>query len=88
MALPRAARSATTRRWSIVHSLVSRSYIMDLRPGNSTVEYLLGEGFDVYMLDWGIPDERDADNTHRDVRGRVPRRARSRRCGARAAATR
>ena len=46
-----------------VHSLVSRSYIMDLRPGNSTVEFLLGEGFDVYMLDWGIPDERDADNT-------------------------
>jgi poly[(R)-3-hydroxyalkanoate] polymerase subunit PhaC len=46
-----------------VHSLVSRSYIMDLRPGNSTVEFLLGQGFDVYMLDWGIPDERDADNT-------------------------
>ncbi len=46
-----------------VHSLVSRSYIMDLRPGNSTVEFLLREGFDVYMLDWGIPDERDAENT-------------------------
>jgi polyhydroxyalkanoate synthase len=47
----------------LVHSLVSRSYIMDLRPGSSTVEYLLGEGFDVYMLDWGVPDERDAENT-------------------------
>jgi len=46
-----------------VHSLVSRSYIMDLRPGNSTVEFLLGQGFDVCMLDWGVPDERDADNT-------------------------
>jgi polyhydroxyalkanoate synthase len=46
-----------------VHSLVSRSYIMDLRPGNSTVEFLLERGFDVSMLDWGIPDERDADNT-------------------------
>jgi polyhydroxyalkanoate synthase len=46
-----------------VHSLVSRSYIMDLRPGSSTIEYLLGRGFDVYMLDWGVPDERDADNT-------------------------
>lgn len=46
-----------------VHSLVSRSYIMDLRPGNSTVEFLVEQGFDVYMLDWGIPDERDADNT-------------------------
>jgi poly[(R)-3-hydroxyalkanoate] polymerase subunit PhaC len=47
----------------IVHSLVSRSYILDLRPGSSSVEYLLDAGFDVLMLDWGIPDERDADNT-------------------------
>jgi polyhydroxyalkanoate synthase len=46
-----------------VHSLVSRSYILDLRPGSSTVEFFLGRGFDVFMLDWGIPDERDADNT-------------------------
>jgi polyhydroxyalkanoate synthase len=46
----------------IVHSLVSRSYILDLRPGNSLVEYLTGAGLDVFMLDWGIPDERDADN--------------------------
>ncbi len=47
----------------IVHSLVSRSYILDLRPGSSSVEYLLDAGFDVLMLDWGIPDERDADNS-------------------------
>jgi polyhydroxyalkanoate synthase len=47
----------------IVHSLVSRSYILDLRPGNSMVEYLVGQGLDVFMLDWGVPDELDADNT-------------------------
>jgi polyhydroxyalkanoate synthase len=46
----------------IVHSLVSRSYILDLRPGNSAVEYLVGAGFDVFMLDWGVPDELDANN--------------------------
>jgi polyhydroxyalkanoate synthase subunit PhaC len=46
----------------IVHSLVSRSYILDLRPGNSAVEYLVKEGFDVFMLDWGVPDELDANN--------------------------
>ena len=40
----------------IVHSLVSRSYILDLRPGNSLVEYLTAAGLDVYMLDWGVPD--------------------------------
>jgi polyhydroxyalkanoate synthase len=46
-----------------VHSLVSRSYILDLRPGSSSVEFFLGRGFDVFMIDWGVPDERDADNT-------------------------
>lgn len=46
----------------IVFSLVSRSYILDLTPGNSFVEHLLGAGFDVYMLDWGVPDERDSAN--------------------------
>ena len=46
----------------IVHSLVSRSYILDLRPGSSTVEYLTRAGLDVFMLDWGVPDELDADN--------------------------
>src|SRR6476620_5586041 len=46
----------------IVHSLVSRSYILDLRPGNSLVEYMTAAGLDVFMLDWGVPDELDADN--------------------------
>jgi polyhydroxyalkanoate synthase len=50
----------------IVFSLVSRSYILDLSPGNSFVERLLEAGFDVYLLDWGVPDERDAQNTLED----------------------
>ncbi len=50
----------------IVYSLISRSYIFDLEPGNSFVEALLAEGLDVYMLDWSTPDERDADNTLED----------------------
>ena len=45
-----------------VHSLVSKSYILDLRPGNSTVEFFLDQGLDVFLVDWGVPDERDADN--------------------------
>jgi poly[(R)-3-hydroxyalkanoate] polymerase subunit PhaC len=44
----------------LVHSLVSRSYILDLIPGNSFVEYLLNEGFDVYLTDWGVPTEVDS----------------------------
>jgi polyhydroxyalkanoate synthase len=46
----------------LVFSLISRSYILDLTPGNSFVEHLLRAGFDVYLLDWGEPDERDAQN--------------------------
>ena len=47
----------------IVHSLVSRSYVLDLYPGNSAVEFLLRDGLDVFLLDWGVPDEADAGNT-------------------------
>jgi polyhydroxyalkanoate synthase len=47
----------------IVHSLVSRSYILDLRPGSSAVEHFLADGLDVFLVDWGVPDELDADNS-------------------------
>ena len=36
------------------------------RTGNSFIEKLLKAGFDVYMLDWGVPDERDSENTFED----------------------
>lgn len=47
----------------IVHSLVSRSYVLDLYPGNSAVAFLLGAGLDVFLLDWGVADEAEAANT-------------------------
>lgn len=47
----------------VVWSIVSRSYILDLRPGYSFVEQLLSEGIDVYMIDWGAADAVDASNT-------------------------
>lgn len=50
----------------IVYSLFNKSYILDLRPGNSVIEQLVEAGFDVYMLDWGVPDERDAANRLED----------------------
>jgi polyhydroxyalkanoate synthase len=50
----------------LVYSLISRSYVLDLSPGNSFVEQLLAAGFDVYMVDWGVPDERDAQNRLED----------------------
>jgi polyhydroxyalkanoate synthase len=43
----------------LVYALINRPYILDLMPGNSFVEFLVGQGFDVYMLDWGIPGDED-----------------------------
>ena len=39
----------------IVTSLVNQPYILDLVPGQSMVEFLLKQGFDVYMIEWGRP---------------------------------
>jgi polyhydroxyalkanoate synthase len=47
----------------LVPSLINRSYIWDLRPGDSFVEGLLERGYDVFLIDWGVPDHRDAANT-------------------------
>jgi polyhydroxyalkanoate synthase subunit PhaC len=43
----------------LVMSLVSKPYILDLTPGQSLVEFLVKRGFDVYMIDWGIPRPED-----------------------------
>jgi len=42
-----------------VMSLISKPYILDLVPGQSFVEYLLKQGFDVFMVDWGVPRPED-----------------------------
>ena len=47
----------------IVHSLVSKSYVLDLYPGNSFIERFVAAGFDVFLLDWGIPEAEDSTNT-------------------------
>jgi len=39
----------------IVMSIVSKPYIFDLTPGQSFVEHLVRAGFDVYLVDWGVP---------------------------------
>src|SRR5918997_2673154 len=45
----------------IVYALINRPYVLDLIPGNSLIEYLVGEGFDVYLLDWGVPGDEDKE---------------------------
>lgn len=43
----------------LVMSLISKPYILDLTPGVSFVEFLLKQGFDVFMIDWGVPRPED-----------------------------
>jgi len=45
----------------LVFALINRPDIFDLRPGASLIEYLLDEGFDVFLVDWGSPAEEDAE---------------------------
>src|SRR5919199_3304819 len=43
----------------LVFAIMNKPYILDLRPGNSFVEYMVGRGYDVYLLDWGTPGPED-----------------------------
>jgi polyhydroxyalkanoate synthase subunit PhaC len=56
---------STNRRHAVpvllVFALINRPHIFDLRSGNSFVEHLLEEGFDVFLLDWGVPGDEDFD---------------------------
>jgi len=51
----------------LTYGFVLKPYILDLVPGNSLVEDLVGEGFDVYVLDFGISDARDAGLSLEDL---------------------
>jgi len=43
----------------LVFALMNRPYVLDLRPGNSFIEYMVKQGYDVYLLDWGAPGPED-----------------------------
>jgi polyhydroxyalkanoate synthase len=50
----------------LVFALINRSSILDLRPGNSFIEHMVRHGYDVYLLDWGIPGPEDRNMTFDD----------------------
>jgi polyhydroxyalkanoate synthase len=50
----------------LIYALINKPYILDLTPGNSLVEYLVDNGFDVYLLDWGTPGLEDSSNKLED----------------------
>jgi len=43
----------------LVFALMNRPYILDLRPGHSFVEFMVRQGYDLYLLDWGAPGPED-----------------------------
>jgi polyhydroxyalkanoate synthase len=43
----------------VCFALVNRPYILDLQPDRSVICQLLKRGFDVYLIDWGIPTAAD-----------------------------
>ena len=43
----------------IVYALANRPYMMDLQPQRSLVRGLMDMGLEVYLIDWGYPDEED-----------------------------
>jgi polyhydroxyalkanoate synthase subunit PhaC len=44
----------------IVPPTINKFYVMDLAPGRSLAEYLLGSGVQVFMISWRNPDARHA----------------------------
>ena len=56
---------------------ISRPYIFDLLPGGSFVEHMTTQGFDFYMLDWGVFGPEDDTLTVEECSTRIlPRMAR------------
>lgn len=73
-------RSSRTHRTPVlfVPNLgISRPYIFDLLPGGSFVEHMTREGFDFYLLDWGVFGPEDNGLTFEDCVVKIlPRMAR------------
>lgn len=43
----------------LVPSLINRHYVLDLQRGRSFAEFLVAQGHDVYIIDWGRPGDED-----------------------------
>ncbi len=57
---------------------ISRPYIFDLLPGGSFIEYMTRQGFDFYLLDWGVFGPEDNSLTVEDCVTRIlPRMAKN-----------
>lgn len=51
----------------LVPALISRSYILDLSERASLAGALCSAGYDVYLIDWGLPGDEDANLSLREI---------------------
>ena len=56
-----ATTSVRRRPLLLVPPWMNKFYVMDLRPGNSMVEWLVGQGHTVFIISWVNPDSSYAD---------------------------
>jgi len=73
--------AAPSRRFAtpllMVFALVNRPYVLDILPHKSVVRQYIRAGFDVYMIDWGVPQPGDGCKTLHDyVEGHLDRMVR------------
>ena len=61
-----ATETVLRRPLLILPPWINKYYILDLRPRNSLVRYLVSQGHTVFMVSWVNPDERLADESFDD----------------------
>jgi polyhydroxyalkanoate synthase len=58
----------------VVYALVNRPYMTDIQEDRSTIKGLLATGQDLYLIDWGYPDQADRSLTLDDyINGYIDR---------------
>ncbi len=58
----------------VIYALVNRPYMADIQEDRSTIKNLLQQGQDVYLIDWGYPDNADRSLTMDDyINGYIDR---------------
>lgn len=59
----------------LIYSLVSKPYILDLDPNSSMIQAFTKKGYDVYLLDFGVPGYEDKDTSLDDYISKYIQRA-------------
>jgi polyhydroxyalkanoate synthase subunit PhaC len=63
----RAVGESATPIYFVPYLGISRTYVFDLQPGASFVEFMTNQGFDFYLLDWGDLGPEDSDFSLEDA---------------------